>query len=69
MSSMPLNTFLLIFVLFFASFISGGAHGNVQVTRKLLGNEAILMDYNEPSANPRHEPRKGSPGGRASFNP
>lgn len=37
--------------------------------RKVLGIEAMLMDYNEPSANPSHEPRKGIPGGRPNFNP
>ncbi|KAA0044962.1 hypothetical protein E5676_scaffold21G003170 [Cucumis melo var. makuwa] len=36
-----------------------------KVMRKILGNEeGILMDYNEPSANPSHEPRRGTPGGR-----
>ncbi|KAG6600410.1 hypothetical protein SDJN03_05643, partial [Cucurbita argyrosperma subsp. sororia] len=70
--------------LIFTSPSSGRAHGpSLQpdlnekpnpysqriVMRKVLGMDATLMDYHEPGANPSHEPRRGSPGGRASFNP
>lgn len=37
---------------------------NNRVTRKLLGAE-VLLDYASPDHNSRHEPRFGSPGGRA----
>ncbi|XP_040990830.1 uncharacterized protein LOC121237962 [Juglans microcarpa x Juglans regia] len=36
--------------------------------RKLMGVEALL-DYEDPSANPTHDPKKGSPGGKGGNNP
>lgn len=36
--------------------------------RKLLGFEA-LSDYQDPSANPIHDPKKGGSGGRGGNNP
>ncbi|KAG2676995.1 hypothetical protein I3843_12G079700 [Carya illinoinensis] len=36
--------------------------------RKLMGVEGLL-DYEDPSANPTHDPKKGSPGGKGGNNP
>lgn len=36
--------------------------------RKLNGFEAML-DYQDPSANPSHDPKKGSSGGRGGNSP
>jgi hypothetical protein len=36
--------------------------------RKLIGLEAML-DYQDPSANPIHDPKKGSSGGKGGNNP
>ncbi|KAB1201142.1 hypothetical protein CJ030_MR0G004811 [Morella rubra] len=47
-------------------------HGEVMIrikARKLLGRVDTLSDYQYPSANPTHEPKKGSPGGKGSNNP
>jgi hypothetical protein len=36
--------------------------------RKLIGLEGLL-DYQDPSANPIHDPNKGSSGGKGGNNP
>jgi hypothetical protein len=56
-------------ILFLLAFTLSFVKVTIQMkARKLIGLEAML-DYQDPSANPIHDPKKGSSGGKGGNNP